>query len=155
MNGRVYKLVGGGKYYYGSTIRDLAPRFNEHKYSAKKGKQGGCYAYFNEIGWDKVRIELVEEVSCETIRDLQKRENDYIEASLNDEGCLNRQRSFRTDEVRRRLEAGYNEKRKLTYSTNREREVQYRREWYAKNREEVKRKARERYRNLKDASKII
>ena len=45
MEGKIYKITGGGLTYYGSTIRDLETRFNGHKNDYKKFKQGkkaGC-----------------------------------------------------------------------------------------------------------------
>lgn len=143
MKGLIYKLVGGGKDYYGSTTRCLPSRYAEHKWGAKNGKQGGAYSYFNEIGWDNVRIELVEEVSVETIRDLHEIENRYI----SENECLNRQRAFLSEEERKRRDEKHNQKKKERYLLNRDNEIEKRRQWYLENREVIKQKARERYRS--------
>lgn len=88
MIGRVYRLIGGGKYYYGSTMQTLACRFSHHKATAKK-RPMPCHKHFNEIGWDGVQIELIEEGEFEYISDLRKLERIYILAHKDDDNCLN------------------------------------------------------------------
>lgn len=88
-NGKIYKLVcEDGCYYIGSTIQKLNLRFNSHKKSSKKV---ACrvYDHINTIGWDKVRIELVENYSCNNKQELSKREQFYIDQSNDDLLCLN------------------------------------------------------------------
>ena len=88
-NGKIYKLVcEDGCYYIGSTIQKLNLRFNSHKKSSKK-EVCNVYDHINDIGWDKVQIELVENYSCNNKQELNKREQYYIDQSIDDLQCLN------------------------------------------------------------------
>ena len=79
-NGKVYKLVNGidSKIYIGSTTQILCKRLADHKYAAKN-KQTVLYTHFNTIGWDKVRIILIESVECFNKEQLTQREQHYID----------------------------------------------------------------------------
>jgi hypothetical protein len=61
--GKVYKLVGAGKVYVGSTTVDLKKRFAKHKehYSSwLKGKYGGYCSAFECLADPNCSIELLE-----------------------------------------------------------------------------------------------
>lgn len=86
--GKIYKITNteDSKLYIGKTIKDLATRFREHVTTAKRwakeelqGKkhpyQSRLYPAMNKYGYDKFRIELVEELTdgCqETLEDREK-----------------------------------------------------------------------------------
>ena len=58
--GKIYKLLcDDDHYYYGSTITTLINRFYNHK-SSSKLMTSKLYKHINNIGWDKVKILLVE-----------------------------------------------------------------------------------------------
>ena len=79
--GKIYKIVNDDfpdLVYYGSTIQTLKQRFRQHK------KDLIC-AVKKIFETDNCRIELVEDYSCETKRELEIREKHYI---LNFE-CIN------------------------------------------------------------------
>ena len=79
-NGKVYKLVNSidDKIYIGSTCLLLSKRFYEHKKMAKR-RPSYAHRYLNIIGWDNVRIILIENVTAETKDQLLIREQHYID----------------------------------------------------------------------------
>jgi hypothetical protein len=103
MFGRIYRLIGGDKFYIGSTIQTLARRLSKHKSRSKEKdrKNSNLYKYFTEIGWENVTIELIEEIEIKTRKDLFELECKYIRDSLIDEKCLNINRPVRTIEERK------------------------------------------------------
>ena len=100
-SGKIYKLqCSDGYYYIGSTIQTLKARFTLHK---RKAHQEGSvnnkkFSHINELGWDNVEILLIEDYPCENKRDLEKKEQEFI--NLNDLLCLNTQKAFQTKEER-------------------------------------------------------
>ena len=98
MTGKIYKLVGYGLTYYGSTKSTLGVRKSGHKQSYKTHMSGkGNYLSSHDIlgkgnDWD---IELVEEV--EDLANLLDREGFYI----NNNECVNIQTSILTVEERK------------------------------------------------------
>ena len=79
-NGKVYKLISSvdGRIYIGSTTVSLSTRLAQHKSTAKKTPTP-VYRHFNTIGWDKVRIVLLETVTCFNKEQLIQREQHYID----------------------------------------------------------------------------
>ena len=79
-NGKVYKLVNcvDDKIYIGSTCARLSKRFYEHKQTAKK-RPAYVHKYLNSIGWENVRIILIENVIAATKDQLLIREQHYID----------------------------------------------------------------------------
>ena len=79
--GKIYKITGGDKVYYGSTRESLEMRMKKHldthKYSSNK-----CSAskLFNEYGVDNCKIELIEEYPCDSRYELENREAYYIKS---------------------------------------------------------------------------
>jgi hypothetical protein len=113
-NGKIYKLVcDDGHYYIGSTIQKLNLRFNHHKGSAKTGTSV-VYNYINSIGWDKVKIELIEDYPCNIKSELNQREEYYINKSKSDELCLNINSAYVTQEKRKQNMKKYYEENKDT-----------------------------------------
>jgi hypothetical protein len=88
-NGKIYKLVcSDGHYYYGSTITELRRRLWGHKKSSET-MSSKVYKHINSIGWNNVKIELVELYSCNSREELRVKENFFIIQSKNDKLCLN------------------------------------------------------------------
>jgi hypothetical protein len=74
-----------------------------HKSNAKNRPQP-CHKHFNEVGWDKVQIELVKEAEFKNPTELRKLENDYILLHKHDENCLNSISSYvSVDEIKQNL----------------------------------------------------
>lgn len=95
-NGFIYKVVGNGLTYYGSSTKSsCAARMVQHRYDAKRYMEDGnrrvpasvvCFLKGD------ARIELVEKFPCECRDELLKRERFYIE---NNE-CVNKCMPTRT-----------------------------------------------------------
>ena len=86
-DGKIYKLVGGGLTYYGSTCNELRIRLHQHKQKNNLCKSKQLF----DTG-DKVEIILVEKYPCNDKMELHKRERYYIE---NNE-CINKYIPLRT-----------------------------------------------------------
>jgi len=113
---KIYKLeCEDGCYYYGATTGSLNTRLRGHK-KASTTQPYRVYKHINEIGWDKVKITLMEEYPCESRTDLNKRESDFIYEARKDEKCLNTILSFATEQQRHERQKTYLEtyKRSLT-----------------------------------------
>jgi len=89
-NGKIYKLqCEDGHYYIGSTTRLLRKRFYDHKHSASKTRNSRVYQHINALGWDRVRIVLVEDFPCDSKEHLVRKEDEHIRACRDDPMCLN------------------------------------------------------------------
>lgn len=79
-NSKVYKLVSSidNKIYIGSTTVSLSSRLTKHKATAK-ATPSFAHRHFNTIGWDTVRIVLIETVNCFNKEQLIQREQHYID----------------------------------------------------------------------------
>jgi hypothetical protein len=79
--GKIYRLVSNvdDEFYVGSTCLPLAKRFYKHKYTAKERPNMRVYEHFNTIGWEHIKIILVEEFPCENKMQLERREREVIE----------------------------------------------------------------------------
>lgn len=101
---KIYQLVcEDGYYYIGSTIEPLlCRRIANHRCDSVKPKyrDNKVYSHILKIGWDKVKIILIEAVSCTDKDELKMRENEYIIKAENDPLCLNHNRAFLTDDER-------------------------------------------------------
>lgn len=82
-NGKIYKLVGGGLTYYGSSCGDLRHRLCYHKNAFKEGFPTTSNQLF-ETG-DDVKIYLVEKFPCKNKMELRARERYWIETN----DCVN------------------------------------------------------------------
>jgi len=87
--GKIYKLVCPNYYFYiGSTITTLNSRFSKHKCDSRT-VNSKVYIYFNKIGWDNVKIQLIEELNINSREELLFKEAEYIKNNVNNEKCLN------------------------------------------------------------------
>jgi len=110
---KVYKLINtvDNFFYIGSTCLPLHKRLYKHKYLARERPDTKVYKYLNEIGWDNVKIILINEYCLENKQQLLREEDKEIQKYINDENCLNSQRSF-TGLDRAEYKKMYNEKNK-------------------------------------------
>jgi len=115
--GRIYKLYNQYGVYYGSTIQTLKARFAVHKCGAKTKKctskilfKDGCIP----------KIELLEEVEFDDIKELREREGYYIR-NLD---CVNKDIPGRTDKEYR--------------IDNRDKKLEYQKEYYLDNKDKKK-----------------
>jgi hypothetical protein len=80
-HGKIYKLVNSvdDQIYVGSTCNSLAKRKSEHKSVARRRPNRHVYQHLNSVGWNNVRIILIESVEAETKDQLLMREQHYID----------------------------------------------------------------------------
>jgi len=119
----IYKIMHDdhpGQCYIGSTTQTLADRISSHRRRASSDP-APVHKFFNETGWDKVRITAVEEFACEHKDALLSRERYWIEKI----GTLNKNVPGRKmDEYHKFYYATHkavvNEKYRVYYHANRE-----------------------------------
>tara|TARA_R110002126_G_scaffold160128_2_gene307658 strand:- start:2724 stop:3200 length:477 start_codon:yes stop_codon:yes gene_type:complete len=121
--GKIYKITCGDETYYGSTAMTLRERMWAHKSNFKrwkKGVGGNCRSFtlFDRYGFENCPIELVEDYSCETKKELDIREDWYIK----NKECINEKSAH----------------------TSREEQLEQRRRWYQAHKEETTQKKKER-----------
>ena len=80
-NGKIYKLVNSvdSEIYIGSTCMPLAKRKSEHKKYSRQFSNRRVYEHLIRVGWDNVRIILIEEVQAQNKNQLLAREQHYID----------------------------------------------------------------------------
>lgn len=140
-NGKIYKLeCEDGHFYYGSTIAELRKRLYDHKVASEK-QPYRVYQHIKTIGWDKVKIVLVENFPCKTKKELNQKENEYIVLHKDNELCLNTIVAFHTEETRKIAKKQYYE-----------RTIEDRREYERKRNQTEHRKEQNRQRRLKEAT---
>jgi len=117
---KIYRLeCSTGHYYIGSTTNKLlCIRLANHRASAKDPRyiNTKVYKHINAIGWDNVKIVLIESVSCRDKDDLNMKENEYVIKALGDDLCLNHNRVMITDNDR--IQADKNRKARLKAERN-------------------------------------
>jgi hypothetical protein len=91
-NSKIYKLVGGGLTYYGSTCSTLTRRLCGHKSKFATGKLKATSKLLFDTR-DEVKIFLVEKFPCADRMELNARERWYIEQN----DCVNKNIPTRTD----------------------------------------------------------
>jgi group I intron endonuclease len=98
--GKIYKITNdyNNDVYVGSTCDTLCKRFSGHKRSmtGEKTKNSLIYKLMNEIGFERFRIELIENCPCEDVYQLRQREGVFIRlyGTLNkriEDGCKTRE----------------------------------------------------------------
>jgi len=92
--GKIYKITGGDETYYGSTVMTIKKRMQGHKskynqWRIKKASRCAACDLFDKYGFDNCRIELVEDYSCQTKKDLLIREDYYMDNNI----CINERRA--------------------------------------------------------------
>ena len=137
--GKIYKLVGGGLNYYGSTVNELRYRLKQHKYDFKNRNKTSKLLF--ETG-DDVKIYLVEKYPCADRMELNARERWYIE---NNE-CVNKVVPIRTIIEKKKYQKKFREEHKEDakiyhkdyVEINRDSILKYRKEYYENNKERIK-----------------
>uniref|UniRef100_A0A6C0D7H1 GIY-YIG domain-containing protein n=1 Tax=viral metagenome TaxID=1070528 RepID=A0A6C0D7H1_9ZZZZ len=157
--GKIYKLLSNNLYYYiGSTINSLNKRLSYHKQSSKKFPNRKIYKYINSIGWDNIKIELIENFSCSHKKELNERENYYIKQHIKDEKCLNIKKAVLNKEEIIQQHKQYREENKdklKEYFThynivNSIKRNEYNKEYVKENEEKVKNARKKYYENNKE-----
>lgn len=146
-NGTIYHLYcDDDSYYIGSTVTELRFRLRDHKQAAKKHPDRRIYKHINQLGWDKVKIECIQKYPCNSFEELLQKENEYIQAAINDVFCLNNNVAHLTEEELKQKQACYRQEhrdkileyKKLYRQENSEKISEYNKKYVQENIEEVK-----------------
>ena len=149
-NGKIYKIKSNQteKFYIGSTINELKKRLIEHKslYKCFQEGKGNFVASFEIIIFNDVSIELIEKFSCNSKKELLKREGEIIKQYLQDGNILNKNIAGRSDkEYREQNKDKINEYMKA-----------YMKVYYNKNKDKIsKRRKVKRDQKKKDENKEV
>jgi hypothetical protein len=104
VHGRVYRIYNSldDLVYVGSTTQTLSRRFSAHKLKAKAERSHlKCDQHWNEIGWDHVHIEILEEGPYQSKDFLRKAENKWIKEMDTIRNGLNSVAAHATEEEKR------------------------------------------------------
>ena len=145
-SGKIYRLeCRDGRYYIGSTIQSLSMRLALHRFVSKRGKtkNSRVYTHINQIGWNNVVIVLVQDYQCSTKRELEAKEQEFI--NIDNPLCLNTIKSFITAEDKLRWRAEHQANRV------REEHNSYNNANYHKHRDEINARRRDKRRSKKVA----
>lgn len=119
-NGKIYKLeCEDGHFYIGSTATELRKRLSRHKKDTIKRIGTKVYSHISQLGWNKVKIVLIEDFPCENKKQLVMKEDTIIRNHLTDPLCLNTTAAYRTTEQRQEYLKRYNELHKVKLSEQR------------------------------------
>ena len=151
-NAKIYRLdCGDGHYYYGSTINELRVRLYQHK-KASACQPYRVYQHINTIGWENVKIVLVEEYPCDNRKELNKKETKYISAHKSDPLCLNTILSVISEEQRKEHKRKHYEKNKEALAEYHKQKrtgnpdvAEYQRQYREEHKEELKEKKKQYY----------
>ena len=83
-----------GNFYIGSTCNSLSSCFSKHKSDTKRRSNIGVCKYFKEIGFENLKIILIEEHHLENKSQLLREEDRVIQMYKNDDNCLNARKAF-------------------------------------------------------------
>ena len=136
--GKIYKITNdfNDDVYIGSTCDRLVKRFAAHKLNAlkEKCKNRPLYKLINEIGFERFRIQLVEDFPCNDKYELRQREGHYIRQI----GTLNKKIEGRTKkEWEEENKENIKENKKEYYNNNKEVIKEKRKEFRENNREQI------------------
>jgi hypothetical protein len=99
MKGKIYRIYWpDGRFYIGSTVQSLTERIRIHKRRN--------ILNLSPKDWSEAKIEILEEVECETLRDLHYLERIYLE-TCKDDLCLNKKLPYLTNEEYRETRASW------------------------------------------------
>lgn len=147
-NGKIYKLqCEDGHFYIGSTATELRKRLKGHKDKSKESPEQRVYKHINTLGWDKVRIVLIEDYPCENKQQLVHKEDEFIRIYKDDILCLNSFYSHRTPEQYQEYLNNHKEYKKTWAVENKDTIKERQANWYQQNRERLLVKAKERHAN--------
>lgn len=158
---KIYKLVcEDGFYYYGSTTSTLSNRLSKHKTNSRI-ENSKLYTHIKTIGWDKVNIQLIEQIQCESRQELLRKENEYILSAKDDNLCLNtirahvnpEQRIIDKQTYRENTRDSINERARVYREQNKEKIKESMKTWYNNHKEECSNQQKQYQKDNKDTIK--
>jgi len=141
--GKIYKLYNQYDVYYGSTTKSLKERLNQHKSGAKNKK---CISHILFQDCCIPKIELLEEVEFDDIKELRDREAYYIR-NLE---CINKVipnrtgKEYRIDN-KKQIKQYYldnKDKKKEYYLDNKDKKKEYQKKYNEVNKKNISEKKR-------------
>ena len=142
-NAKIYKIISNihPLPYYGSTVYSLKRRLQQHEAAYRKNRYCSCHLLF-DIG--DYQIQLVENFACNNRKELQKREQYFIDKYP----CINKRRASLNHQDYKEYVKQYREKNKQYFKQYREKHKaqlkiyykQYSKQYYAKNKAKLKQK---------------
>ena len=136
--GKIYKITNdyNDDIYVGSTCDTLIRRFINHKRSSKTEKKQNMsiYKLMNEIGFERFRIELIEDYQCQDRYQLRQREGHFIRQF----GTLNQNIAGRTNpEWRENNKDKIKEHKKEYNEANKDKISEQCKEYYKANKDKI------------------
>ena len=137
--GKIYKITNdfNDEVYVGSTCDTLNRRFIIHKSAAKRdvNMNRPIYTLINEIGFERFRIDLIEDYPCKDKYELRQREGYYIreQGTLNNRIAGREQKEYNQDIKQHRKE--YYEE---YYENKKEQIKEQNKKYYEANKEQIK-----------------
>ena len=143
---KIYKLHTDDLYFYiGATTQKLCARYQDHLNTSKHHPERKVYQQFTHEKFmtKQVKITLIEEITCENVEQLRRKEDEHICKHIQDPKCLNSVYAILNTEKR-------NEYIKKYLEENREKHKQY----YEDNKEELLSRQKERYEENKESIRL-
>ena len=143
-NGKIYKITNdyNDDVYVGSTCDLLTKRFSNHKRSSKTEKKQNrpIYKLMNEIGFERFRIELIEECPSHDKYQLRQREGHYIRKfgtlNKNIAGNIVDTKEYHK-EYRENNKEHFKDYDTKYYIENKEKIQEHKKEYYIENKEKI------------------
>ena len=156
-DGKIYAIRAPetDEIYIGSTTRPLSERMAQHRSQCKhwKAGKGGYLTSFKLIEKEGAYIELIEDYSCESKEQLNRREGEVIRSSAN---CVNKLIAGRTVvEYKADNKETITEYKRQYRDTNKEAIKEYRRQYNADNKEVINERQRARRAAAKESESNI
>ena len=150
--GKIYKITNdyNDEVYVGSTCDLLTKRFSNHKgdHIKERCKNMPIYKLMNEIGFDRFRIELIEDYPCQDRYQLRQREGHFIRefGTLNVKIAGNIVDKREYDKEYREINKEKKKENDKKYNENNKKKIQeYHKEWRENNKEKKRSKDKEYY----------
>jgi hypothetical protein len=151
LQGIIYKIIpkidnyDDGDVYYGSSLRnELKYRWCEHssKYKRYCNDMSKEYWYsfklFDKYGIDNCKIELVENLLCDSIDELKWKERQYIDNNI----CVNNNKPIKTNDEKKENTKNYN---KDYYENNKEYYQQHNKQYRIDHKNEISEREKTKY----------
>ena len=130
---KIYNIDEPEKFYVGSTANSIWRRFYNHKAMSKKCKSF-FYTEVNRIGWDKFKIEVIENFPCNNKQELFA-EEERIRSET--KAYYNTLRAYITEEQRANYYSQHKEER-YQYRTQHKQEItKYQKKYYKTHKEQI------------------
>ncbi len=148
--GKIYKITNdyNDEVYIGSTCDLLTKRFSYHKcdHIKERCKNIPIYKLMNEIGFERFRIELIEDYQCQDKYQLRQREGHFIRELA----TLNKRIEGRTKQEYKEY---YQEYFKKYQETNKDKIQEHKKEIYEANKDKILENQKQYRENNKDNNK--